>query len=167
MLERDRGARRAGEQILKHRQLHRVRGWIVVTLAAEGSVAPADAAAAPAPAPAPAAPKATPAQQALLTDLHWLVHQGHVIEFANGLLETAKKPAPRPTPTPKAPKKSDKPAAAPEAATAEATSASATETEAIDDVAASLAQEAPAAEVEAEHPADSGETTPENPPQAV
>ena len=38
MLERDRGARRAGEQILKHRQLHRVRGWIVVTLADEGSV---------------------------------------------------------------------------------------------------------------------------------
>ena len=76
-------------------------------VAAEGSVAPADAAAAPAPAPAPAAPKATPAQQALLTDLHWLVHQGHVIEFANGLLETAKKPLPKPEPAPrpeKAPK---------------------------------------------------------------
>ena len=76
-------------------------------VAAEGSVAPADAAAAPAPAPAPAAPKATPEQQALLTDLHWLVHQGHVIEFANGLLETAKKPLPKPEPAPrpeKAPK---------------------------------------------------------------
>ena len=76
-------------------------------VAAEGSVAPADAAAAPVPAPALAAPKATPAQQALLTDLHWLVHQGHVIEFANGLLETAKKPLPKPEPAPrpeKAPK---------------------------------------------------------------
>jgi hypothetical protein len=31
-----------------------------------------------------------------VSDLHWLVHQGHVIEFANGILETAKKPAPRP-----------------------------------------------------------------------
>ena len=139
------------------------RKRLVETLAP--SPAPAEAAveggAAPAPSPL------TMDQQAVLNDLHWLIHQGHVIEFASGMLETAKKPAPRPTPTPKAPKKSDKPAAAPEAATAEATTASATETEAIDDVAASLAQEAPAAEVEAEHPADSGETTPENPPQAV
>jgi hypothetical protein len=38
----------------------------------------------------------TPEQTALISDLHWLVHQGHVIEFANGTLETAKKPAPRP-----------------------------------------------------------------------
>ncbi|MGN6384633.1 MAG: hypothetical protein ACTHMT_00195, partial [Verrucomicrobiota bacterium] len=37
-----------------------------------------------------------PALAALNADLHWLVHQGHVIEFANGILETAKKPAPRP-----------------------------------------------------------------------
>src|SRR5205823_2272169 len=28
--------------------------------------------------------------------LHWLIHQGHVIEFANGILETAKKPVPKP-----------------------------------------------------------------------
>ena len=32
----------------------------------------------------------------MIADLHWLIHQGHVIEFANGTLETAKKPAPRP-----------------------------------------------------------------------
>src|SRR5207237_2265322 len=38
----------------------------------------------------------TPEQTAIIADLHWLVHQGHVIEFANGVLETAKKPAPRP-----------------------------------------------------------------------
>jgi hypothetical protein len=64
----------------------------------------------PAPAPTPAsdatAPTATPAsaelheptpeQTAVISDLHWLVHQGHVIEFANGTLETAKKPLPRP-----------------------------------------------------------------------
>jgi hypothetical protein len=43
-------------------------------------------------------------QQALLTDLHWLIHQGHVIEFANGVLETAKKPMDRPTPPPQQPK---------------------------------------------------------------
>ena len=78
---------------------------------------PAPAPAAPAPAPtepaaegAPAAPVAptdsgpTAEQQELLSNLHWLIHQGHVIEFANGPLETAKKPAPRPEPAPAAPK---------------------------------------------------------------
>ncbi len=38
----------------------------------------------------------TAEQNAIIADLHWLVHQGHVIEFADGRLETAKKPAPRP-----------------------------------------------------------------------
>jgi hypothetical protein len=38
----------------------------------------------------------TPEQTAIIGDLHWLIHQGHVIEFADGLLETAKKPAVRP-----------------------------------------------------------------------
>jgi len=38
----------------------------------------------------------TPEQTAVIADLHWLIHQGHVIEFANGTLETAKRPAPRP-----------------------------------------------------------------------
>jgi hypothetical protein len=68
---------------------------------------------APAAAPAPAvpgaevpAPEATPEQTALASDLHWLIHQGHVIEFANGVLETAKKPLPRP------PKPERKPAVA-------------------------------------------------------
>ncbi|MBI4660963.1 MAG: hypothetical protein HY735_19185 [Verrucomicrobia bacterium] len=46
------------------------------------------------------APSATaapsPEAAAIVSDLHWLIHQGHVIEFSNGLLETAKKPAPRP-----------------------------------------------------------------------
>ena len=74
----------------------------------------------PASAPAPGAPASQPAeaqapsstlesagptseQTAVIADLHWLVHQGHVIEFASGNLETAKKPAPRPPkPQPKA-----------------------------------------------------------------
>jgi len=55
---------------------------------------------------APAPPEPTPEQTALISDLHWLVHQGHVIEFANGTLETAKKPLPRP------PKPQPKPSAA-------------------------------------------------------
>jgi hypothetical protein len=36
------------------------------------------------PAPAPQAAGPTPEQNALIGDLHWLIHQGHVIEFANG-----------------------------------------------------------------------------------
>jgi hypothetical protein len=57
---------------------------------------------APAPTPADASTTATadaeptPEQTAVIADLHWLIHQGHVIEFANGSLETAKKPAPKP-----------------------------------------------------------------------
>ena len=41
-------------------------------------------------------PEPNPEQTALIADLHWLIHQGHVLEFADGRLETAKKPAPRP-----------------------------------------------------------------------
>jgi hypothetical protein len=51
--------------------------------------------------PQPEAPP-SPELQAIVTDLHWLIHEGHVIEFANGVLETAKKPAPRPMPVPRA-----------------------------------------------------------------
>lgn len=63
--------------------------------AAEGQTEPAAA-----PTPAPAA-EPSPELAAVMTDLHWLVHQGHVIEFANGILETAKKPAPKPVKAPK------------------------------------------------------------------
>ncbi|MGH7953536.1 MAG: hypothetical protein ACREFE_16700, partial [Limisphaerales bacterium] len=38
----------------------------------------------------------TPEQTALIADLHWLIHQGHVLEFADGKLDAAKKPAPKP-----------------------------------------------------------------------
>jgi len=54
----------------------------------------------------------TPEQSALIADLHWLVHQGHVLEFADGKLETAKKPLPKP---PKPEPKPAAPAAAPAA----------------------------------------------------
>jgi hypothetical protein len=55
---------------------------------------PASAEGAAAPAPVVAEP--TPEQRAVSGDLHWLIHQGHVIEFANGQIETAKKPMPKP-----------------------------------------------------------------------
>jgi hypothetical protein len=96
------------------------------------AAAPTESAAAEAapaaPAPAPAQPEAaapTPEQTTVVADLHWLIHQGHVIEFANGILECAKKPLPKP-PKPEPKKEAAKPAeaaatvTAPEAATAEA-----------------------------------------------
>jgi hypothetical protein len=65
--------------------------------------APVAAAAASVPATGPGAeaapvppPEASPEQTALASDLHWLIHEGHVIEFANGVLETAKKPLVKP-----------------------------------------------------------------------
>jgi len=51
-----------------------------------------------------AATEPTPEQNALIADLHWLIHQGHVLEFADGRMDTAKKPAPRP-PTQAAPRR--------------------------------------------------------------
>jgi len=66
---------------------------------AEGEQAdstPAQAAAQPAAAPH----TPTPEQTMLIADLHWLIHQGHVIEFASGALEVAKKPASKPAPQP-------------------------------------------------------------------
>ncbi len=70
----------------------------------------------------------SPELEALIRDLHWLVHQGHVIEFANGQLETAKKPAPKPV---REPKKKQEPAAAAEsteAAPMESTASASSET---------------------------------------
>jgi hypothetical protein len=59
------------------------------------------------PAPPAETAQATPEQNAVVGDLHWLIHEGHVIEFANGTLEAAKKPVPRP------PKPAAKPGAKP------------------------------------------------------
>jgi hypothetical protein len=79
--------------------------------AAEGEVA------APPARPAEPAAEATPDQTAILVDLHWLIHQGAVLEFADGRMETAKKPAPRP-PKPDKKTPAEKPAAGGEAAEA-------------------------------------------------
>jgi hypothetical protein len=79
----------------------------VVPPAAPAPVAVVEGESAPA-VTAPAAPEPTAEQTALISDLHWLVHQGHVMEFANGQLDTAKKPLPKP------PKPAAKPVATPE-----------------------------------------------------
>jgi hypothetical protein len=55
----------------------------------------------------------TPEQTAVIADLHWLIHQGHVLEFANGRIETAKKPLPKP-PKPQAKPAVADPAVAPQ-----------------------------------------------------
>jgi hypothetical protein len=73
------------------------RRSLIEALAPSPAAPPAAPATAEAPAaPAPESAQPTPEQTAVIADLHWLVHQGHVIEFANGILETAKKPLPRP-----------------------------------------------------------------------
>ena len=51
----------------------------------------------PAASPGEVAPiEPSPEVAAMIADLHWLVHEGHVMEFANGHLDVAKMPAPRP-----------------------------------------------------------------------
>jgi hypothetical protein len=73
-------------------------------------------------------PEPTAEQTALIADLHWLIHQGHVLEFADGRLETAKRPAPRP------PKPESKPVgAAPAESLPLQETGSATETTPIED----------------------------------
>jgi hypothetical protein len=111
----------------------------------------------------PAAPEATPEQTAVLVDLHWLIHQGAVLEFADGRMETAKKPAPRP-PKPEKKVAAEKPAATGETATA-------TETIPAAEVAAELATEvsAPAepAAVATEAPAAVASAPASEPPNQI
>ncbi len=138
-----------------------------------------------APAPAPVADQPTPEQTAMIADLHWLIHQGHVIEFATGLLETAKRPLPKP---PRPAKTTEKPAGQAEAAAtaegvatvagSEATAvstAAATNSEALsaaepvvsDENPAPLESVAPASEFASEPVADPEPTNPEMPKPAT
>ena len=95
--------------------------------------APAEGTPAAEAAKAPAQSEPTPEQASIIGDLHWLIHQGHVIEFANGVLETAKKPLPRP---PKPPRAEPAPSVAPAPAVAEVqVEGTATATEATGDIA--------------------------------
>lgn len=106
--------------------------------------------AAPAP-PPPPAPEATPEQTALGSDLHWLIHQGHVIEFATGILETAKKPVPKP-PKPEKPAEAAAPATSETAAPAAASEIAAAPAD-VPPGPPSLEDEAPPATVETTAPA--------------
>lgn len=126
--------------------------------AAEGQAAPAPAK----PAEAAAGPEPTPEQTAVMVDLHWLIHQGAVLEFADGRMETAKKPLPKPPKPEKKPeeKAEAKPAAGEAAATTETAMTeapvvpeAAAEAPAAAAVTPEAAAEAPAAIVSAEAPA--------------
>ncbi|MDP7051916.1 MAG: hypothetical protein QF600_08325, partial [Verrucomicrobiota bacterium] len=61
-----------------------------------------------------AEPPLSPERTAVLSDLHWLVHQGHVIEYANGQMQIAPKPQP-----PQQKKKKPKPEKKPKAESSE------------------------------------------------
>jgi hypothetical protein len=94
------GVKRIVNYINEHPKCTRRK--LIETLAPPPAAAPgapategASGTAAEASAPAPAV-EASPEQAALAGDLHWLIHEGHVIEFANGVLDTAKKPLPKP-----------------------------------------------------------------------
>ena len=92
----------------------RTRRHLIEALA-PSPVAPPPAAAGSeaAAAPQPDSAQPTTEQTVVIADLHWLIHQGHVIEFANGVLETAKRPLPKPEPKrPAAPAQAAAPSAA-------------------------------------------------------
>ncbi|MBI5775682.1 MAG: hypothetical protein HZA89_18340 [Verrucomicrobia bacterium] len=79
------------------------RRKILQALAPAATPAPTLAAATPVEGVAPVVPAevvTTPEQIAVVSDLHWLLHQGHVIEFASGVIEAARKPLPKPPPRP-------------------------------------------------------------------
>ena len=129
-----------------------------VAPAAEGEAPSAPAKPAEAQAPEP-----TAEQTVVMVDLHWLIHQGAVLEFADGRMETAKKPLPKPTKPEK--KENAKPAEDEIAATTEIPVA----TEAAPAVEASVPAEAAPAPVpipEAAAPAPEIPATSESAPAA-
>jgi hypothetical protein len=116
--------------------------------------------AAPAPAegtPKPEAVAPTPEQTTIISDLHWLIHQGHVIEFATtGFLETAKKPLPKPVKP--APQKKEAPVATAEAVETAVTTEESAATDAVPSAAEAQAA-GQVAEPEAAAPAPEAESS--------
>jgi hypothetical protein len=122
---------------------------------------------APAVAPTPGSPAAetppTPEQNEVIADLHWLIHQGHVIEFANNTIESAKKPVIRP-PRPERKPAPRKPAATEPTATASVPTAADVPTPAIEASAPPVEAPAqPVAPVETAPPAAQDAAPPSTP----
>jgi hypothetical protein len=99
------GIRRIVDYINGHARC--TRRQLIEALAPSGQPTPPT----PASEAAAVAPEPSPEVTAVVADLHWLIHQGHVIEFANGALETAKKPLPKPPKPAPAPQLEATPAA--------------------------------------------------------
>ncbi|MDP6754349.1 MAG: hypothetical protein QGF56_11740 [Verrucomicrobiota bacterium] len=116
--------------------------------------------------PAPDA-SLSPERTAVLSDLHWLVHQGHVIEYANGQMEIAPKPQP-PQQKKKKPKpeKKTKPEPAAERTETGGTTSTSTEAKAETPADAPAAEEAKPAETP-EPSAVEPEPSPEPPASEV
>jgi len=123
----------------------------------------------------------TPEQNALIADLHWLIHQGHVLEFADGRMDNAKKPLPRAA-KPEKKKAEGKPTAEGEAVVAtetvpqpegaaESTAETSAPTETVAESGSETAVETPAPAAEAapatEIPASSETISPANEPAPV
>jgi hypothetical protein len=113
---------------------------------AEGVAAPASSQPAAAKAPSN---EPTPEQTLVLVDLHWLIHAGAVLEFADGRMETAKKPAPK---QPKSEKKADEKTGAAENP-AEGESVASTDSVTPAEIAESTETVAPVLEAPASEPA--------------
>ncbi|PYI81885.1 MAG: hypothetical protein DME26_19060 [Verrucomicrobia bacterium] len=92
------GIRRIVEFISAHSKCSRRRlvEALVPTTPAEKSELPASAAPTAEYRAKAAAREPSPEETAVIADLHWLIHQGHVIEFADGVLDTARKPSLKP-----------------------------------------------------------------------
>jgi hypothetical protein len=155
--------KRIVEFINKHPKCSRRK--LIEALAPSPKAAPALApveGAAPATAPVTTESlQTTPEQTAIIADLHWLVHQGHVLEFAAGALDTAKKPVPKPPKPAKAAKVAEPAAEAADASAAvELTPAG--ESPSASDLAAEAAAEPPV-----EIPAAPTEAASEAPAESV
>jgi len=101
----------------------------------------------------------SPERTAILSDLHWLVHQGHVVEYANGQMEIAPKPQP-PQQKKKKPKPDKKPKAEPPVTGGTSSTSSQTPAEA---PAAEETKPAETPEPSAEPPAPEASDTTESP----
>jgi hypothetical protein len=120
---------------------------------------------------APETAQPTPEQTMVISDLHWLIHQGHVIEFANGVLECAKKPAPKPPkPAPKAEKEpaaQSEPAAAVESGKTEAGAAAQPDAVAEENASASSETNADTTKPAADSSAPDAQASPSEAPSAA
>jgi hypothetical protein len=128
------------------------RRQLVETLSPSPPPAPIPVATEGQPAIPAASAQPTPEQTSVIADLHWLIHQGHVIEFANGTLECAKKPVPKP---PKPAAKPEQPSGTPSQAETASPVDSSAEPE-------TLAQPDPTADSEAPASVESSPATPES-----